>query len=115
MIEEGDCAVLHKLKVEHGTMPHGNGCADGECRQCIFEPSELKIVGSEPVMLCEETMTHFCGQNLTVLSVPGYYAFELCREKSLGKVSIEVEEITADVAKIDSTKLFPRSLKWQDV
>lgn len=106
VIEEGDCAVLHKLKVEHGTMPHGNGCADGECRQCIFEPSELKIVGSEPVILCEETMTHFCGQNLTVLSVPGYYAFELCREKSLGKVSIEVEEITADVAKLIPQNFF---------
>ena len=82
-------------------MPHGNGCEDGECRQCIFEPEELKIVSSEPVMLCEDTMAHFfCGQNLTVLSIPGYYAFELCREASLGKVTIEVEEITAEVAKL---------------
>jgi len=106
VIEEGDCAVLHKIKVEHSAMPHGDGCEDGDCRQCIFEASELRIISSEPVMLCEDTMGHHCGQNLTVLSVPGYYAFELCHDKSIGKVSIEVEEITADVAKLIPQNFF---------
>ena len=104
--QEGDCAVLHKLKIEHGQMPHGDGCSDNTCYKCTFEPSELRIVGSEPVLVCGETLTHHCGQNLTVLSVPGFYLYELCNSQSLGKVAIEVEEISAEEAKLIPQNFF---------
>ena len=104
--KEGDCAVLHKLKFEQGSMPHGDGCSDNACHTCTFQSSELKIVGSEPVMVCNETLTIHCGQNLTVLSVPGFYVYELCNPQSLGKVAIEVEEITTEDAKLIPQNFF---------
>lgn len=103
---EGDCAVLHRLKIEYGQMPHSYGCNESGCHTCTFEEAELKIVGSEPVMVCNETLTHHCGQNLTVLAVPGFYTFELCNDKSLGEVAIEVEEISAETAKMIPQNFF---------
>nr|DAN20697.1 MAG TPA: hypothetical protein [Caudoviricetes sp.] len=103
---EGDCAVLHKLKIEHGQMPHSNGCTDNTCHTCTFEATDLKVVGSEPVMVCNETLTHHCGQNLTVLAVPGFYMFELCNAQSLGEVAIEVEEISAETAHLIPQNFF---------
>lgn len=103
---EGDCAVLHRLNVEYGQMPHSRGCSEDACQTCIFEEAELKIVGSEPVMVCNETLTHHCGQNLTVLAVPGFYMFELCNDQSLGEVAIEVEEISAETARLIPQNFF---------
>ncbi len=55
-----------------------------------FEEAELKIVGSEPVMVCNETLTHHCGQNLLVLASLASICFGY-NDQSLGEVAIEVE------------------------
>lgn len=103
---EADCAVLHKLEleVESGYIPSGDGCVG--CQGCVFDSLSTTIVNSEPVVQCGATWTHTAATNLTVLSVPGYYMFELCDESAVGTVMMKVEEITAEQAALIPKALF---------
>ena len=99
-----DCAVLHKLELEGDPIPHVDGCV--ECERCVFESLGTTIVNSEPVVQCGTTWTHNAETNLTVLSVPGYYMFELCDESAVGTVMMKVEEITAEQAALIPKSIF---------
>lgn len=99
-----DCAVLHKLELKSDPIPYTDGCV--ECCRCVFDSLGTTIVNSEPVVQCGTTWTHTSATNLTVLSVPGYYMFELCDESAVGTVMMKVEEITAEQAALIPKALF---------
>lgn len=99
-----DCAVLHKLELQSEPMPTGDGCSS--CTTCVFDSLSTEVVNSEPVVQCGTTWTHNAETNLTVLSVPGYYMFELCDESAVGTVMMKVEEITATQAALIPKAIF---------
>ncbi len=99
-----DCAVLHKLELESDTIPSRDGCVG--CQSCVFDSLGTTVVNSEPVLQCGTTWTHTSATNLTVLSVPGYYMFELCDNSAVGTVMMKVEEITAEQAALIPKALF---------
>lgn len=99
-----DCAVLHKVEIASKDMKQSSGCI---CMATAFSSVEEVVVSkSEPVVQCGKTWVHNDKQNLTVLSVPGYYAFVLCDGSALGTVSMQVEEIDAEAAKLIPSPLF---------
>lgn len=100
---QGDCAVLHKIDIVGGKIPHRDGCVD--CEGCVLDSVESQIVSSEPVVQCGELWTHTPNNNLTVLSVPGYYMFELCDKTMIGSAIMRVEELT-----VAQAQLLPRPL-----
>lgn len=104
VIDSADCAVLHKVELEGDPIPTIDGCI--ECERCILDNQSVNIVGSEPVMQCGKTWTHNAGNNLSVLSVPGFYMFELCNESAVGTATIKIEEITAEQAALIPKTLF---------
>ena len=97
-----DCAILHKLDVSGSPLPSGSGCMT---RTEVVFGKELVINSSEPVVQCNELWTHNSQNNISVLSVPGYYMFELCDESSVGNVTIQAERLP-----LDEAQLLPRSL-----
>lgn len=99
-----DCAVLHKLELESDPIPSVDGCVG--CQSCVFDSLVATVVNSEPVVQCGTTWTHTSSTNLTVLSVPGYYMFELCDNSAVGTVMMKVEEITAEQAALIPKALF---------
>lgn len=104
VIREADCAVLHKLEFDSDPIPYTDGCV--ECERCVFENMNTHITNSEPVLQCGTTWTHTAETNLTVLSVPGYYMFELCDESAVGTVMMKIEEVTAEQAALIPKALF---------
>lgn len=96
----GDCAVLHKIEIQGAEIPMGDGCG------CVLDGLESSIKSNEPVVVCGQTWTHNCENNLTVLSVPGVYMFELCSPESIGSVTMQVEEISLEQAAVLPQNLF---------
>lgn len=101
--KEGDCAILHKIELEDQQMPTGSACTG--CASCLLDGVDLSVANSEPVVVCGELWTHNAENNLTVLTVPGAYMFELCDESAIGTVSIKIEELT-----VEQASLLPKSL-----
>ena len=99
-----DCAVLHKLELESDSLKVDDGCVG--CQGCVIDSLGSTIVNSEPVVQCGTTWTHTAATNLTVLSVPGYYIFELCDESAVGTVMMKVEELTSEQAALIPKALF---------
>lgn len=99
-----DCAVLHKLELSGGNLPTVDGCVT--CVGCVLDGVDFTVQRSEPVVQCGELWTHNAENNLSVLSVPGFYMFELCSEQNIGSISIKVEELTAEQAKLIPKPLF---------
>lgn len=99
IIKKGDCAILHKIDFTTPEMPTGNGCG------CVLDNVDVSISNSEPVVVCCEMWTLNACNNLLILSVPGYYMYELCNESSIGSVSISLEELS-----IEQGALLPRNL-----
>lgn len=99
VIKNGDCAILHKIDFTTPEMPSGNGCG------CILENVDVSISNSEPVVVCCEMWTLNACNNVVVLSVPGYYMYELCEESAIGSVLIRIEELS-----IEQASLLPRNL-----
>lgn len=90
-----DCAVLHKIEMGGDELPETSGCG------CILDGLDIRILSSEPVVQCGKTWTHNARTNLTVLSVPGFYMFEVCNAESIGNLSMKIEELdTADATLI---------------
>jgi len=100
VIREADCAILHKLEMGGDELPEANGCS------CILDGLEARVLNSEPVVQCGNVWTHNSQTNLTVLSVPGFYMFELCNSDSIGVISIKVEELTLAEAALIPQQLF---------
>lgn len=100
VIKKGTCAVLHKINLTTPDMPSGDGCCG-----CILENIDVSIANSEPVVVCCEMWTLNSCNNLLVLSVPGYYMFELCDESAIGSALIRIEELN-----IEQAALLPRNL-----
>lgn len=95
-----DCAVLHKLEINGDNIPHvKDGCG------CVLTNLGFHISRSEPVIQCGELWTHNANTNLTVLSVPGYYMFELCNESAVGTATMQVEDLS-----IADAMLLPRDI-----
>lgn len=92
----GDCAILHKIDISGDVLPQGDGCVN--CGGCILEGLDISVTNSEPVVVCGETWTHNSANNLSILTVPGVYMFELCNEDSIGSVSIRIEELGVEQA-----------------
>lgn len=104
VVTPADCAILHKLELESDLIPYvDDGCV--ECQRCVFENLGSKIINSEPVVQCGENWTHNAQNNLSVISVPGYYMFELCNDSSVGVAMMQVEELP-----IDQATLIPKAL-----
>lgn len=99
----GDCAILHKIELEGGGIPEMNGCSD--CNQFVLDSLSSNIVKNEPVVQCGELWTHNSANNLSVLSVPGIYMFELCNQSSVGKATMRVEELS-----VAEAALIPKAL-----
>lgn len=103
VVEDGDCAILHKIELDENQIQATSGCVS--CSSCILEGIDVSVANSEPVMTCGELWTHNAFNNLTLLTVPGYYMFELCNESAIGSVSIKIEELT-----VEQAALLPKSL-----
>lgn len=99
----GDCAVLHKIDLQSEDLATANGCVG--CGSCILEGLDVSVANSEPVVICGETWTHNAFNNLSILTIPGYYMFELCNEDAIGSVSIRIEDLT-----LEQAALLPRNL-----
>lgn len=98
----GDRAVLHRVELNGDTLPTWDGCT---CVGGVFEGLSVEIISSEPVVQCAKNWQHNSQNNVSVLSVPGYYMFEICNEDSVGTVSMTVEELT-----IAEAQLLPKAL-----
>lgn len=98
VVKKGDCAILHKIELEETQIEATSGCVG--CSSCILEGIDVSIATSEPVIVCGELWTHNAFNNLTLLTVPGYYMFELCSEDAIGSVSIKIEELTLEQASL---------------
>lgn len=92
VIKKGDCAILHKIDLSDVEIPTGSGCVG--CATCILEGVDLSVANSEPVIVCGELWTHNSFNNLSILTVPGYYMFELCNDSAIGSVSMRIEELS---------------------
>lgn len=103
VVRPNDCAVLHRIEIEGEQIPHKDGCSG--CNSCVLDSLDAEIICSEPVMQCGENWVHTPSNNVTVLSVPGYYMFELCNETAVGTVIMQVEELT-----VEQAQLLPRPL-----
>lgn len=103
VVKAGDCAILHKIELEENAIPETNGCVN--CNSCVLEGVDVSVANSEPVIVCGELWTHNAFNNLSLLTVPGYYMFELCDESAIGSVSIKIEELT-----VEQAALLPKSL-----
>lgn len=102
VISRAERAILHKVTLGGGSLPH----SDSACGCCVIPAEVARIESSEPLVSCGCTWDIHAGNNLSVLSVPGYYVFELCDESSEGKVTIEVEELTIKEASLLPENLF---------
>lgn len=98
----GDCAILHKIELVGDALPQLDGCV---CA-CEIDKLSAHIVSSEPVVQCGFPWTHTHACNLSVLSVPGIYMFEVCNESSIGSLSIKVEELTIAEAALIPSNLY---------
>lgn len=104
VVKPGDCAVLHKLDIKvESYMVEGDGCS--ACIGCVLGHVDVSVANSEPVVVCGKTWTHNADNNLSILTVPGVYMFELCDGSSLGSALIQVEQVN-----IEQAALLPRSL-----
>lgn len=101
VINRAQRAILHKVTLAGGDLPY---CTD--LCGCVIEAKSAHIESSEPVVSCGCAWSLHGADNLVVLSVPGYYKFELCDESAIGKVSIEIEELTLEQAKLIPANLF---------
>lgn len=99
IVRAGDCAILQKIEFTTPEIPSGNGCG------CILENVDVSISNSEPVVVCCDMWTLNACSNLAILTVPGYYMYELCTEDAIGSVSIRLEELS-----IEQAALLPRNL-----
>ena len=95
-----DCAILHKIEMGGDALPQADGCG------CILDGLETSVLSSEPVVQCGSNWTHNAQTNLTVLSVPGFYMFEVCNADSIGNISMKVEELDATDATLIPKQLF---------
>lgn len=96
VIREGDCAILHKIDLNAEEIATGSGCVS--CSSCLLEDFDVSVANSEPVVICGELWTHNAFNNLSVLSIPGYYMFEICNPSAVGSISIRIEELTLEQA-----------------
>lgn len=103
VVKAGDCAILHKIELEENEIKATSGCVS--CNSCVLEGVDVSVANSEPVNVCGELWTHNSFNNLSLLTVPGYYMFELCDESAIGSVSIKIEELT-----VEQAALLPKSL-----
>lgn len=103
VIKPGDCAVLHKIELSGDELQQIEGCVS--CSGCTLDGLKYRITSNEPVVQCGETWTHSHECNLSVLTVPGYYMFEVCNEGSLGSLSIKVEDVSLAEAALIPTNL----------
>lgn len=98
---QGDCAILHKIDLCGDVLPQLQaGCS------CILDGLDIYVLSSEPVLQGGLPWSHNYENNLTVLSVPGYYMFELCNCDSIGNVVMTVEELDVSNASIIPRQLF---------
>lgn len=104
VVRKADCAVLHKIELKGNVLPQGDGCI--ACSGCIIENLDVSVLTSEPVAQCGASWTHNAQTNLTVLSVPGFYMFEVCSDDAVGSVSIQVEELSVAEAALLPKPLF---------
>jgi len=102
VIRPADCAILHKIEMGGAEIPETDGCP---C-SCILEGLEASVLSSEPVVQCGGNWTHNAQTNLTVLSVPGFYMFEVCNADSIGNISMKVEELDVSDATLIPKQLF---------
>lgn len=103
VIRKGDCAILHKIDLVGDEIPQGSGCVS--CNSCILEGLDISVANSEPVVVCGNMWTHNAFNNLSILTVPGAYMFEVCDESAVGSVSIRIESVP-----VEQAALLPRSL-----
>lgn len=96
VVKKGDCAVLHKIDLKDVEIPTVSGCVG--CASCLLEGVDLSVANSEPVIVCGELWTHNSFNNLSILTVPGYYMFELCSDSAIGSVSMRIEEVSLEQA-----------------
>lgn len=101
---QGDCAILHKIEITSDLIPQIDGCA--RCANGVLEGLSTHVVSSEPIIQCGDNWSHNCENNLSVLAVPGVYIFELCDERSIGSVSIAIEELSVEEAALIPANLF---------
>lgn len=92
VIQDGDCAILHKVEVSTAGIPEIDDTCT-ECASCVLFDLESHITSTEPVVQCGELWTVNANNNLSVLSVPGLYQFELCNENAIGRAVIKVMEL----------------------
>lgn len=104
IIRQNDCAVLHRIEVEGDPIPSTDGCVG--CNSCVLSSLSAEITRSEPVVHCGDLWVHTPENNISVLSVPGYYMFELCDASAIGTVIMQVEELTVEQAQLIPRPLF---------
>lgn len=102
VVKNGDCAILHKIELGEKEIGTLNGCTS--CSY-VLDGVDVNVANSEPVVVCGDLWVHNSDNNLSVLTVPGYYMFELCGETSVGSVTIKVQELT-----LNQAALLPRGL-----
>lgn len=103
IVRPNDCAVLHRIEIEGDPIPSVDGCIG--CNSCVLSSLTAEITRSEPVVHCGELWVHTPDNNISVLSVPGYYMFELCDAAAVGTAIMQVEELT-----VEQAQLLPRPL-----
>lgn len=103
VIRDGDCAILHKIDLQNEELVSGNGCVS--CNTCLLEDFDVSVANSEPVVICGDLWTHNAFNNLSILTIPGYYMFQVCNPSAVGSVSIRIEELT-----LDQAVLLPKNL-----
>lgn len=93
----GTCAQIYKIHFAHNAMPQLNGC-------CVFdifdEEMRPKFEYTELVNQCGDPWTLTAQDNIRILSVPGYYMYELCEDKDIGSAVILAEELTMEEAEL---------------
>lgn len=103
VVRKGDCAVLHKIDLAGEDMGEGDGCVN--CGSCLLDGLDVSVASSEPVVVCGEEWTHNANNNLSILTVPGSYMFELCDESAIGSVTMRIEAIP-----VSQAAMLPRPL-----
>lgn len=100
------CAELHMIHFGNNQLPQGEGC----CTFDIFdEELRPKFEYTELVAQCNNKWTLNSQNNIRILSVPGYYMFEVCDDKDIGSAVILAEEVT-----VKNAELLPRAIIFGD-
>lgn len=97
-----DCAVLHMVSMSGEILPELESCR--VCQGVILDLNP-EILSSEPVVQEGSNWTHNSQNNISVITVPGYYMFELCNEDSIGTVTMQAQELS-----IEQAMLLPRGI-----